>query len=166
MKRYTLAVLMRNQIGVLNRLTNVFRRRQFNINSIAVNETDTDELSRITITFEGEPNTKDHLISQLLKLPDIYYIRELVPQNCVTVELTIVKLQCDEQRRPELLAVMEDFGATFADEADGVTVVQLTADCSTIEVFLRRMQPFRVLELCRTGPVCLEKGTMTLRPQK
>ena len=56
--------------------------------------------------------------------------------------------------------------ATFADEADGVTVVQLTADCSTIEVFLRRMQPFRVLELCRTGPVCLEKGTMTLRPKK
>lgn len=166
MKRYTLAVLMRNQFGVLNRLTNVFRRRQFNINSIAVNETDTDELSRITITFEGEDITKDHLICQLLKLPDIYYIRELVPQNCVTVELTIVKLQCDEQRRPELLAVMEDFGATSADESGGVTVVQLTADCSTIEVFLRRMQTFSVLELCRTGPVCLEKGTVTLRPKK
>lgn len=166
MKRYTLAVMMRNQFGVLNRVTSMFRRRQFNINSIAVNETDTDDLSRITVTFEGEDITKEHLISQLLKLPDVCYIRELVPQNCVTVELTIVKLQCEESRRAELAAVMEDFGATFADESDGVLVVQLTADCSTIEVFLRRMKNFRVLELCRTGPVCLEKGTVTLRPKK
>lgn len=163
MKRYTLAVLMRNQFGVLNRVTSMFRRRQFNINSIAVNETETDELSRITVTFEGEDITKDHLISQLLKLPDVRYIRELVPQNCVTVELTIVKLRCDERSRPDLMAVMEDFGATIADESDGATVVQLTADCNTIEVFLRRMQAFHVLELCRTGPVCLEKGTDTLR---
>ena len=81
MNRYTLAVLVRNQFGVLNRLTSMFRRRRFNISSITASETESSDYSRITFSFDGEENGKQQLINQLYKLPDVCSIKELTNQN-------------------------------------------------------------------------------------
>ena len=77
MNRYTVAVLVRNQFGVLNRVTSMFRRRQFNISALTVSETETGELSRITVVFDGEETAKQQLINQLYKLPDVCSIKEI-----------------------------------------------------------------------------------------
>ena len=93
MNRYTLAVLVRNQFGVLNRLTSMFRRRQFNISSITASETESGEYSRITFSFDGEENGKQQLINQLYKLPDVCSIKELTATNSLSCELMLIKLK-------------------------------------------------------------------------
>ena len=87
MNRYTIAVLVRNQFGVLNRVTSMFRRRQFNISALTVSETETSELSRITVVFSGEENAKQQLVNQLYKLPDVCSIKEFDENNSVNCEL-------------------------------------------------------------------------------
>ena len=79
MNRYTVAVLVNNQFGVLNRVTSMFRRRQFNIISLTVSETESNALSRITVTFEGGETQKQQLVNQLYKLPDVCSIKEFTP---------------------------------------------------------------------------------------
>lgn len=95
MNRYTVAVLVRNQFGVLNRVTSMFRRRQFNIIALSVSETESVEYSRITVTFEGEENNKQQLINQLYKLPDVFSIKEFNSGNSVSCELLLIKMQND-----------------------------------------------------------------------
>ena len=87
MKRYTVAVLVNNQYGVLNRVTSMFRRRQFNISALTVSETETSKLSRITVVFDGEESVKQQIINQLYKLPDVYSIKELDDKTSVSCEL-------------------------------------------------------------------------------
>ena len=93
MNRYTVAVLVRNQFGVLNRVTSMFRRRQFNISALTVSETETSEQSRITVVFDGEESNKQQLINQLYKLPDVCSIKELDPENSVSCELLLIKMK-------------------------------------------------------------------------
>ena len=90
MNRYTLAVLVRNQFGVLNRLTSMFRRRQFNISSITASETESGEYSRITFSFDGEENGKVQLVNQLYKLPDVCSIKELTANNSLSCEPILI----------------------------------------------------------------------------
>ena len=77
MSKYTIAVLVKNQFGVLNRVTSMFRRRQFNINSLTVSETETEEFSRITITYDGEEEMHHQIKNQLYKLPDVCKVKQL-----------------------------------------------------------------------------------------
>lgn len=104
MQRYTVAVLVKNQFGVLNRVTSMFRRRQFNIGALTVSETESPELSRITVLFEGEEVNKQQLINQLYKLPDVCSISELKSEESVTAELMLIKLENDPETRDEILA--------------------------------------------------------------
>ena len=92
MERYTVAVLVHNQFGVLNRVTSMFRRRQFNIICLTVSETESPALSRITVMFEGEENTKQQLINQLYKLPDVCSVQEYNNDNAVSRELLLIKM--------------------------------------------------------------------------
>ena len=92
MRRYTVAVLVNNQFGVLNRVTSMFRRRQFNISALTVSETETKELSRITVVFDGEEVAKQQLINQLYKLPDVCSIKEFNEDNSVSSELLLIKI--------------------------------------------------------------------------
>ena len=93
MERYTVAVLVRNQFGVLNRVTSMFRRRQFNIAALTVSETESPDYSRITVLFEGENvSAKQQLIDQLYKLPDVCSIRELHKDDSVSCELLLINV--------------------------------------------------------------------------
>ena len=109
MNRYTLAVLVRNQFGVLNRLTSMFRLRQFNISAISASETESGEYSRITFSFDGEENGKAQLVNQLYKLPDVCSIKELTPTNSLSCELMLIKVKNDPSTRDEIHAAAEAF---------------------------------------------------------
>ncbi len=163
MNRYTVAVLVRNQFGVLNRVTSMFRRRQFNISSLSVSETESNEYSRITVTFDGEDMAKDQLINQLYKLPDVCSIKEFSAENSVSCELLLIKVKNEPKTREEIRAAADAFGAQTVDYAKDSIVFRLADDSRRIDDFIDLMRDFTILEICRTGSVSLEKGSTTIR---
>jgi len=163
MNRYTVAVLVRNQYGVLNRVTSMFRRRQFNISALTVSETETSELSRITVVFDGEENNKQQLVNQLYKLPDVCSIKELDPDRSVSCELLLIKMKNEPSTRDEIRAAADAFGAVTVDYAKEYQMFRLADNSRRIDDFTDLMRDFTILEICRTGSVSLEKGGTTIR---
>ena len=109
MNRYTIAVLVRNQFGVLNRVTSMFRRRQFNISALTVSETESNELSRITVVFSGEEVKKQQLVNQLYKLPDVESIEEFTDDDSISCELLLIKMVNEPDTREEIRAAASAF---------------------------------------------------------
>ena len=163
MSRYTVAVLVNNQFGVLNRVTSMFRRRQFNIGALTVSETETKELSRITVVFDGEKDAKQQLINQLYKLPDVYSIKEFTDDNSVSCELLLIKMKNEASSREEIRGAADAFGAVTVDYSKDYVMFRLTDTTRRIDDFINLMRDYTILEICRTGSVSLEKGSSTIR---
>ena len=163
MERYTVAVLVRNQFGVLNRVTSMFRRRQFNISSLTVSETESPALSRITVQFDGEDNTKQQLVNQLYKLPDVCSVQEYKAENTVSRELLLIKMANTLGAYDEIRAAADAFHAKTLDYTREYIILQLTDESRRIDDFIRLMSDFEILEICRTGVVSLERGNTTIR---
>ncbi len=163
MNRYTVAVLVRNKFGVLNKVTSMFRRRQFNISSLTVSETESNEFSRITVTFDGDEIKEQQLVNQLYKLPDVVSIRELDGKNTVSAELLLIKMANESDTRADIIAPADAFEAKTVDYSRDSMVFQLTADSLRIDEFINLMRDYNILEICRTGIVSLEKGAETIR---
>ena len=163
MKRYTVAVLVNNQYGVLNRVTSMFRRRQFNISALTVSETETSKLSRITVVFDGEESVKQQIINQLYKLPDVYSIKELDDKTSVSCELLLIKMKNEQTSREDIKTAADAFDATIMNYSKDSVVYQLAGDTQKIDDFINLMRDYTILEICRTGIVSLEKGGSTIR---
>lgn len=163
MNRYTVAVLVHNQYGVLNRVTSMFRRRRFNISALTVSETESADYSRITVLFDGDEVNKQQLINQLYKLPDVCSIRELDSADSVSCELMLIKMQNDTDTRDKIFAAADAFEAKTVDYSRESIVLQLTGDVRKIDNFIELMRDYRILEICRTGIVSLERGSSTIR---
>ena len=163
MNRYTVAVLVRNQFGVLNRVTSMFRRRQFNISALTVSETETSELSRITVVFSGDAIEKQQLINQLYKLPDVCSIKEFNDDNSISCELLLIKMLNDPDSRVDIQSAADAFGAITVDYSKDTIMLQLTNSTRKIDDFINLMRDYTILEICRTGSVSLEKGSTTIR---
>ncbi|MCI6909762.1 MAG: acetolactate synthase small subunit [Clostridiaceae bacterium] len=162
MNRYTVAVLVRNQFGVLNRVTSMFRRRQFNISALTVSETESSLLSRITVSFDGEESCKQQLINQLYKLPDVRSIKEITPANSISCELLLIKMRNDPATRNDILAAADAFGAVTVDYSKDSVTFRLTDESRKLDDFINLMRDYHILEICRTGSVSLEKGAATI----
>ena len=163
MNRYQVAVLVRNQFGVLNRLTSMFRRRQFNISGITASETESPDYSRITFSFDGEEEKKQQLINQLYKLPDVCSIKELTAENSVNCELMMIKMKNDPAVRSDIYAAAEAFRAETIDYTRDSFVLRLIGNSAKMDDFITLMRDYTILEICRTGIASLEKGSSTLR---
>ncbi|MBQ9079710.1 MAG: acetolactate synthase small subunit [Clostridia bacterium] len=163
MNRYTVAVLVRNQFGVLNRVTSMFRRRQFNISALTVSETESAEFSRITVVFDGEETYKQQLINQLYKLPDVCSIKEFTADNSISCELLLIKMQNDPATRDDIHAAAEAFHAATVDYSKDSFTLRLADDPRRVDDFINLMRDYKILEICRTGSVSLEKGSTTIR---
>ncbi len=163
MNRYTLAVLVKNQFGVLNRLTSMFRRRQFNISSITASETESAEYSRITFSFDGEEEGKQLLMNQLYKLPDVCSIKELTNENSLSCELMLIKMKNDPDTREEIHSAAEAFKAETIDYSKDSIVLRLIGNSRKMDDFISLMGDFTILEICRTGTASIEKGSSVLR---
>ena len=163
MNKYTVAVLVNNQFGVLNRVTSMFRRRQFNISALTVSETETSELSRITVIFTGEENAKQQLVNQLYKLPDVCSIKEFNDDNSVNCELLLIKMKNEAEYREEIRGAADAFGAVTVDYSKDYMMFRLADSTRRIDDFINVMRDFTILEICRTGSVSLEKSSTTIR---
>lgn len=165
MERYTIAILVNNQFGVLNRVTSMFRRRQFNISCLTVSETESPNYSRITILFEGEESKKKQLINQFYKLPDVIAIKELHGEDSVSRELLLIKVKNSLESREEIRSAAEAFEAKIVDYTRESIVMQLTGDRKKIDDFIDIMRDFDIMEICRTGLVALQCGNATIREE-
>ena len=162
MKRFTVAILVNNQFGVLNRVTSMFRRRQFNISSLTVSETQSASYSRITVQSEGEEATKQQLINQLYKLPDVRSVVELNPEQTVCKELLLVKVENDPATRSDIQAASDAYEGKVVDYTKDSIIIQMVGDSHKIDNFVNLMRDFKILEICRTGVVSLERGATTI----
>ena len=163
MKRFTVAILVNNQFGVLNRVTSMFRRRQFNISALTVSETESADFSRITVQSEGEEVTKQQLINQLYKLPDVCSIVELQPETTVSRELLLIKMENDPATRGDIRTASDAYEGKVVDYTKDSIMIQMVGDSHKIDNFVRLMGDYKILEICRTGVVSLERGSTTIR---
>ena len=163
MRKYTIAVLVSNQFGVLNRVTSMFRRRQFNISALNVSETETNEYSRITVSFSGDEIKKQQLVNQLYKLPDVHSIKELNEDNAVCCELALIKVKNQPELDGEVKRAVEAFGAKTVDYSKNSIVYQLVDSTRRVDEFINIMSDFSILEICRSGDISLEKGETTIK---
>ena len=163
MKKFTVAILVNNQFGVLNRVTSMFRRRQFNITSLTVSETEWEEFSRITIQSEGDEIKKEQLINQLYKLPDIVSVKELSNEETVIRELLLIKVRNSSETRDEVKGAIDAFEGKILDYNRESQIIQLIGDSRKIDNFITLMKEFGILEICRTGIVSLQRGSSTIR---
>ena len=162
MTKYTIAVLVKNQSGVLNRVTSMFRRRQFNINSLTVSETESEEYSRITVTYDGEPELNHQIINQLYKLPDVCNVKELDSDDSVNCELMLIKMKNEPETREDIRAAAAAFKADTVDYTKDSLIMRIAGNSKRIDAFIALMREYSILEICRTGVVSLERGKTTI----
>ena len=163
MKKFTVAILVNNQFGVLNRVTSMFRRRQFNITSLTVSETESEAFSRITVQSEGDEVKKEQLINQLYKLPDVVSVAELDSLETVNRELLLIKVKNDPNNRGDIRSAIDAYEGKVVDYTKESMMVQMIGDSRKIDNFIDLMRDFSIMEICRTGIVSLQRGATTIR---
>ena len=159
--KFVIAVYVDNQAGVLTRVTGMFTRRGFNIDALTVGETERPEYSRITICMSGDKYVQEQLINQLKKLLVVKKV-EVLSEEPIKRELMLIKVKNEAQFRQEIMTAVDVFRASVIDYSTEGMCIEVTGNPSKIDAFVKLMQPFGILEMCRTGIVALERGSATL----
>jgi acetolactate synthase I/III small subunit len=155
---HTLSVLVENKPGVLSRVSGLFTRRGFNIESLAVSPTETPDLSRMTITVDASRFPIEQITKQLDKLINVIKIRDLDPENMVARELALLKVRADGGMRSEVIQLVEIFEAKIVDVTADSLTIQITGESDTLVQFEELMSTFGIIELVKTGVVALGRG--------
>jgi len=157
-KRYTVGVLVDNEPGVLSRVSGLFFRRGFNIDSLAVGPTQDPEVSRITIVVKGDEQKVEQLVQQLYKLICVQKVQVLSQRNSVERQLLLVKVKADVSAREGLMRLVDIFKAKVLDVNKNSMVLQITGDKDKVDALMSLLEDYGILELVRTGVVALERG--------
>lgn len=166
MKRHVLSILVDNQFGVLSRVTGLFSRRGFNIDSLSVGETEDPKFSRITIVSTVDDRVIYQISKQLEKLIDVVEVIELMPEESVYRELALIKVNAEANLRPEIIGIVEIFRANIIDVANSSLTVELIGDQSKILAFSELMRPYGIKEIVRTGVTGIERGNKIIKEHK
>ncbi|MFC4812410.1 acetolactate synthase small subunit [Paenibacillus sp. GCM10023250] len=158
MKRHTIAVLVNDQPGVLQRVSGLFGRRGFNIESITVGTSEEAGLSRMVIVTTGDDNMLEQVIKQLYKLIDVIKVVDLSANPMVGRELALIKVSAEPSARPEIMGVVETFRAAVVDIGTGSMMVQVVGDTEKIDAMIELMKPYGIRELSRTGVTAMIRG--------
>ncbi len=158
MQKKTFQLLVDNTSGVLSRISGLFSRRGYNIESITAGVTADPRFTRITIVASGDNEILDQIEKQVAKLVDVRDIRELDPQESVFRELALIKVKATAADRQGIIAVANVFRANIIDVGAENLIIELTGSQSKIEAFLRLLDGYEILELARTGIAGLCRG--------
>ena len=142
MEKHILSVLVRNSSGVLTRVSGLFSRRGFNIDSLTVGRTEEEDISRMTIVIAGDMEVVEQVIKQLNKLEDIINIQELISDNSVYRELVLIKVKADAEKRAEINEVVKIFRSKIVDVSQSTLTVELTGDESKINALIRLLNEY------------------------
>ena len=150
MRRMVLSILVDNTAGVLSRISGLFSRRGYNIDSVSVAETENPLYSRMTVAVTGEDLTLEQIEKQLAKLEDVRDITELTSANSVCRELVLVVVQADASKRQEVIAVANIFRANIVDVAPETMMIELTGNQAKVDAFIRLFDGFTIQKIVRT----------------
>ena len=162
-QRRTFVVHVEDEPGVLNRVASLFRRRAYNIDSLNVARTHEKGVSRMTIVCMAGPSEARRIEANLYKLVDVLRVDEVTDDAKVEHMLCLVKVGVDAERRPEVLQILEVFGARTLDLSPASLVAELTGAVDVVERFLAVLAPFGILEVAQTGAVAMTREAE--RPQ-
>lgn len=159
MQKKVFQLLVDNTSGVLSRISGLFSRRGYNIESITAGVTADPRFTRITIVASGDDEILEQIEKQVEKLVDVRNIRELKPEESVYRELVLIKVHASKEQRQDVIAVVDSFRAKIIDFAPESLVIELTGNQQKVEAFIRLMEEYGILELARTGIAGLGRGT-------
>lgn len=158
MKR-TLAVLVENKPGVLTRIAGLFARRGFNIESLAVGETEDPTVSRMTIVVDGDERVLEQVEKQLNKLIDVIKLTDITEEEHVNRELILIKVSSpDAQTRQEIMQIVDVFRARIVDIGRDALIIEATGDQEKINAIQSALKPFGIKELARTGKIAMVRA--------
>jgi acetolactate synthase-1/3 small subunit len=160
--KHTVAALVEDRPGVLNRVASLFRRRGFNIDSLAVGTTEEDGISRMTIVVEGDDGVVEQVEKQLYKLIDVVKVSDLTKEEAVIRELALIKVGVTPEQRREVLDLVEVFRAQTVDVTPSSMMLQLVAGADTLDAFVDNLRPYGVREMVRTGRVAMMRGAKSV----
>jgi acetolactate synthase I/III small subunit len=159
---HTISMLVRNKPGVLVRIALVFARRGYNIESLVVSADVTNgEFSRMTITCSGDPETLEQIIKQATKLIDVVHAFDHTGQFVYETEVALVKIQCKLAERTEILQIAELYSAKVVDYGVDSLIVRIVGAAEKIDVFLRLLRNYQIVELVRSGKILMTRGLAT-----
>lgn len=161
MKKRVLSLLVVNSSGVLSRVSGMFSRRGYNIDSLTVGVTEDSRYSRMTVVVSGDDRTLDQIEKQLYKLEDVIQVTELKDGESVCRELVLVKVKADGNQKQQIIAVADVFRAKIVDVAVDSLMIELTGNINKVEAFLGLLDGFEILSVVRTGLTGLLRGNYT-----
>ena len=156
--KHIITALVTNRSGVLTRISGLFARRGYNIDSLSVCNTNNPDMSRMTIVGLGTDDEINQIVRQLDKLWDCHKIRVLKPNECVKRELLLIKVSVPAEKRPEVESTANMMKVKFIDVGASSVTCEMTGEPNKIDKFIELMQPYGILELARTGITALSRG--------
>lgn len=162
-KKYTIGALVTNKSGVLTRISGLFSRRGYNIESLSVCATEDPEISRMTVILIGDEYMLYQMIRQMDKLEDVKKIGCANELDCVYRDLLLVKVNADAEARGKIALINEIYKAKVVDLSIDTMILELTGDPEKLDAYLKVIEPFGILEMQRTGVTVLARGKHTLK---
>ncbi|MBI4283604.1 MAG: acetolactate synthase small subunit [Chloroflexi bacterium] len=156
--KHTLIALVEDKPGVLNRMASLFRRRGFNIESIAVGHSELPHLSRMTIVVDGTTTVVEQVRKQLDKVIDVVKVSDITSTDLVARELALIKVKATSATRSEIMQIVDIFRANIVDVSSDSVTVEVTGDEEKIDSLFNLLRGFGIKELARTGRIAMPRG--------
>ena len=156
MKKHTIVALVQDRPGVLNRAVSLFRRRGFNIESLAVGHSETPNVSRLTLVVESD--NVEQVVKQLYRLVEVLKVSDVTDDPTVEREMVLVKIHAPSPARSEIVAMANVFGAKIVDVGTTTMIIEMTGTPAKVENFIDVIRPFGVKEMMRTGRIAMVRG--------
>ena len=156
--KQTISVLVEDPAGVLNRITGLFSRRAFNIDSLAVGVTDDPTISRITIIVDSGNSVVEQVEKQLNKLIEVIKVRTIPEDKMIGRELVLLKVNATNKTRQDIMTICDIMDAKVADISPNSMTLELSDTPDRVDTFEAMLRPFSILEVVRTGVIALQKG--------
>lgn len=155
---HTFVVYVENKPGVLSRVVSLFRRRAFNIDSLTVGRTEKDDVSRMTIVTEADPDQARRIVANIYKLVNVLLVDDVTNQGALLRDLTLVKVGAGQDSRGQVLQLAEVFRAHVLDIAADSITLEMTGEETKVDRFLELLGPYGLMEMVRTGVVAMRRG--------
>jgi len=156
--KHVISALVQNEAGVLAHVAGLFAGRGFNIDSLAVGETDDPQLSRMTIVTEGDEQILEQIVKQLRKIITVIKVQDFSGRDYVERDLMLIKVNAPKGRRSEIIELVNLFRGRVVDVCQNELMIELSGPEKKIEAFIALMKPYGIKELCRTGRIALARG--------
>jgi acetolactate synthase-1/3 small subunit len=160
--KHTISALVANRAGVLYRISGLFARRGYNIDSLAVGPTDDTKVSRVTIIVDGDDYIAEQVTKQLAKLVDVKKVR-ILPEGDITVrELVLIKVRADGKQRGEIIDIAKIMQCEIVDISHTTLMIEFDAATERVDLLIDLLSKYKILELARTGSIALQKGHQSM----